>query len=382
MNRKIETKDRGEDEPDVVELIDDLAAKMEGTLSALQRRQDELEKKFNRPVRPGGGGDLDTKAGDLAAEHKALGAFIKSGDETEFKALATDFDPAAGYFVLPQMSSTMTKRIYDQSPIRRLSRTISLEAGDVWEEPIDNDESGAQWVGERQERGATATPQLGMFRVPLCEIWGQQPVTQKLLDTSSVNVGAWIEGKLSDKFARVEGESFVNGDTPLEPQGFMTLAKSALGDMASRPGNALQFVNSGSATAITADGLRDLYWTLRAPHRANATWLMASATANALDKLKDGYGDYIWRSSSTAGVLPTLLGRPVEFDENMPTIAAGTFPVAFADWQKAYVIVDRLGLRLVRDPYTSKPNVLFDAFKRVGGGVANSDAIKLQQISA
>lgn len=380
MNLKTETKDRGDDDPDVVELFEDFAAKSEGTMSALLKRLDELEKKFNRPARAGGD-DLETK-GDIAAERKALGAFIAKGEESELKSMATDSDPAGGYVTMPAMSSSMTKRIFDQSPIRRLSRVITLDANDGWEEPIDKNDVGAEWVGERQTRAATSTADLGLLSVPLHEIWAQQPITQKLLDTSFVNLGAWIENKLADKFGRTEGESFVTGDTPLKPEGFMTLDKSALGDLAGRANNALQFVNSGAATTVTADGLRDLYWTLRAAHRANATWLLSSATANAIDKLKDGNGDYLWRTSSTAGVPSTLLGRPVEFCENMPSIGAGTYPLAFADWQSAYVVVDRLGLRMVRDPYSSKPHVLFDAYKRVGGGVANTDAIKLLFIAA
>jgi len=376
----LETKDRkDDDEPDVAELFEGFAEKTEAGMSALKARLDDMEKKANRPARPGADGDV---AADLAVERKAVGAFAKAGDETQFKAMEVAVDPSGGSIVLPAMSNTMTKRIFDQSPVRRLARVINLESGDAWEEPIDKNDSGAQWVGETQARPATDTPDLGMLKIPLREIWAQQSITQKLLDTSFVNIGAWIEGKLADKFARVEGESFVNGDTPIEPQGFMTLDKSELGDLASRPANALQFVNSGAAAAVTADGLRDLYWTLRAPHRAASTWLMASATANAIDKLKDGAGNYLWRDSSAAGVPPTLLGRPVEFDENMPTVGAGTYPVAFGDWQAGYAIVDRLGLRFVRDPYTSKPNVLFDAFKRVGGGVANTDAIKLLKISA
>lgn len=349
--------------------------------NALEKRLDEIERKANR-ARLGGGGEREVKASDCAAEHKALGLFAKAGDDSEFKSMSVGEGPAGGYFVLPAVSTAMTKRIFDQSPIRRLARVITIESSDSWEEPIDKGDSEAIWVGEKQTRSATDTPEVGLFNIPLREIWAQQPITQKLLDTSYINIGSWIEEKLSDKFARTEGVEFVNGEHPLKPQGFMTLDKSALGDLASRPNNALQFVVSGAATAVTADSLRDLYWSLRAPHRANATWLMASATANAIDKLKNGVGDYIWRDSSTAGLSPTLLGRPVEFDENMPTIGAGTFPIAFGDWPRGYVIVDRLGLRFVRDPFTSKPNVLFDAFKRVGGGVANTDAIKLLKISA
>jgi HK97 family phage major capsid protein len=120
---------------------------------------------------------------------------------------------------------------------------------------------------------------------------------------------------------------------------------------------------------------------MRAPHRANASWLMSSATASQLDTLKDANGHYIWRDSVAADVPPTLLGRPVYFSEDMDSVSAGTFPIAFANWKAAYVIADKPGVRWLRDPYSSKPSVLFYAYRRVGGGVADTDALKLMKIS-
>ena len=138
---------------------------------------------------------------------------------------------------------------------------------------------------------------------------------------------------------------------------------------------------SGDASTITADGLRDLYWKLRAPHRPNASWIMASATANVVDKLKfTATGEYIWRDSSTAGAPPTLLGRPVEFDENMPSVAGGNYPIAFGDFRAGYLIVDWSGMKFLRDTYSDKPNVHIYCYRRTGGGVALTDAIKLLKI--
>ncbi len=374
-----------------VDVEDAIAALTTTTTAALTKQSaevaqlaDALGRLEAKAGRPGFRSDAanDNVKPTLDTEHKALGMFARSGDDSEFKSMQTQVDPSGGYVVLPAVSTSMTKRIWDQSPIRRLARNVTMESGDSFQEPLDKDESEAVWVGETQTRSATATPDLALLTIPLCEIWAQQPITQKLLDTSYINVGAWIEEKLSDKFARAEGVEFVSGADPLKPQGFMTLGKSLLGDMASRPATSLQFVVSGGATTVTADGLRDLFWSLRAGHRANATWLMASSTANAIDKLKNGTGDYVWRDSSVAGLPPTLLGKPVEFDENMPAIGAGTYPIALGDWPRGYVIIDRLGMRFARDPFTSKPHVLFDCFKRVGGGVSNTDAIKLLKISA
>ena len=143
----------------------------------------------------------------------------------------------------------------------------------------------------------------------------------------------------------------------------------------------LQYVVSGSASAILLDGIKALFWTLRAPHRVSASWLMSSATASALNSLKTGAGDYVWRPSVAADQPPTLLGKPVYISEDMPAIAGGAFPIAFGNFNAGYVVAEKPGVRFLRDPYSSKPNVIFYAYRKVGGGVADTDAIKLLKIS-
>jgi HK97 family phage major capsid protein len=164
------------------------------------------------------------------------------------------------------------------------------------------------------------------------------------------------------------------------PRGFLTYDVAETSD-ATRPWNTIQFVKSGDATSVTADGLKNLTWTLRAPYRKGASFLMSSNTASAIDKLKDLNNNYIWRQSMIAGAPDTLLGYPVEIDESMPGIEAGSLSIAFANWRLAYVIADRGGVRFLRDPLTNKPNTLFYSIKRVGGGIANSQAIKLLKTS-
>ncbi|MER9092225.1 phage major capsid protein [Mesorhizobium sp. M0700] len=343
----------------------------------------EIERKFNRS-RLGGGGQIglvDEK--DLQTEHKAIGAYIKAGLENELKDYSVGTDPQGGYVVMPQRSETMMKRLFNATPMRRLSRVITLDAADSWEEPVDPSDIGGTWVGETESRPETDSGSLGLLTIPVNEIYALQKVTQKLLDTSYLNIGQWIDGKIADKFARSEGLAFVSGDGVKKPRGFMSYAADsvATGDE-TRAWNVLQYVISGAATTVTADSLRDVYWSLKAGYRTNASWVMASSTANALDKLKDGNGDYLWRSGMTAGSPPLLLNAPVEFDENMPAIGAGLFPIAFGDFKVGYTIIDRLGLRPLRDPYTAKPHVLFYTYKRVGGGLSNSEAIKLLKVSA
>jgi HK97 family phage major capsid protein len=344
-------------------------------LKGLSGRLDDVERKANRARLGGGSSPLDE-----GAQRKALGAFVRTGDEAELKSMLTGSDPDGGYFVVPALSASMTKRLFDLSPMRRLADVQTITVGDAYEEPLDTDEAAATWVGETEARPATTTQKVGVRRVPVQEIYANQPVTQRLLDDSGFDIGGWVEGKIADKFGRAEATAFVNGDGIKRPRGFMNWDTDPAADIA-RPWTKLQYVVSGNVVAITSDSLRDLYWALRTVHRGNGTWLMSSSTANSVDKLKDGNGDYLWRNGMTPGAPPTLLGRPVEFAEDMPAVGANAFPIAFGDFKAGYQIVEKTGIRMLRDPFTSKPNVLFYAYRRVGGDVRNSDAIKLMKVS-
>ncbi len=352
---------------------------LETQLKAYQTQIDDIEMKANRQGLGLGG---SSKSAEQPEEYrKALSTLVRTGDDTALKSMSVGSDPDGGYVVIPARSQGMTQKIFDASPMRRLARVETITTGDAWEEPIDADDIGAEWVGESQGRPETDTAQLGMLRVPVHETYALQPVTQRLIDDASIDVGAWVEGKISDKFARQEGTAFTLGDGVAKPRGFLTYTTDTASD-ATRAWSTIQHLMSGAATAVTADALRDLVWGLRAPYRTGAAWLMNSNSANAIDKLKDGNGNYLWRDSSAAGVPPSLLGYPVEFSEDMPDIAAGTFSIALANWKRAYVIADKLGIRVLRDPFSSKPKVLIYAYKRVGGGLANSEAIKLMKIGA
>lgn len=367
--------------------IDGYQSKAEDGIKALNERLDGIEARNNRSHVFGGKVD-DAK---LADEHKALATFARTGDDSEIKAMSVGSDPDGGYTVLPVMAQTMIRKLRELSPMRRLARVETIGTGDGWEELLDTDESGASWVGETETRPATDTPQLGKILVPLNEIYANQTVTQRLLDDSSIDIGAWLEGKISDKFARSEGTAFVSGDGIKKPKGLLSYDKSASDDDA-RDWGTLQYVPTGEAADFPAlntstgvnpaDVLKNLLYAVRAPYRPGSTWVMNSNTANRIDKFKDGQGDYIWRTGMTAGAQSSLLGYPVEFDEDMPDVGAGAFPIAFGNFNLAYLIIDRPGLKMLRDPYSNKPNVQFYAYRRVGGGLANSEAVKLLKVAA
>lgn len=364
---------------------------LEATLAAEKKEREALELKLGRMNLSGGGNNLGLPAGidaaQLAVEHKAMDAFVRSevrdwANCAEVKAMSVGSDPDGGYVVMPVRSQAMVTRLYNESPIRRLARVETMETGDAWEEVVDLDEAASSWVGEAETRPTTATPRIGLLRVPLCEVYANPKVTQKQLDTAYLNVGQWLDNKIADKFARGDGLAFVSGNSPSRPRGFLTLTNTTETDF-NRAYGKLQYTASGAAATLgttdpaSSDNLRKVMWSLRAPYRRDAVWLMNSNTASVIDRLKDGQNNYLWRPGQTAGAPASLLGYPVEIDENMDDIGANANPVAFGNFKLGYLIVERPGMKLLQDPFTDKPNVLFYATRRVGGDVANSDCIKL-----
>jgi len=384
-------------------------------LQALETRNTELQRDLDsRPVTPaharrmqigeGAGGEEQSRSMPLhdsqrvanfedsviRAEREAIGLFIREGggsynDELlevhrAGSGMSVGSDPDGGYLVTPVLSTSIQQRQADVSPIGRLARRVTLTTGDSFEEPVDASEIGAEWVDETEARPELDTAELRMLKVPLNEIYTLQPVTQRLIDDSSYNIGAYIESKISDKFAQKGGNAFVNGDGIGKPEGFLHRGSTAQPDGV-RDYFTLQHVNTGVGDGwpvdAPADKLIELVYTLRAPYRKNARWLMNLKTAGVVRKLKDSEGRYVWQDGISAGQPPLLLGYPVEMDEEMPDIGEGLTPIAFGDFQAGYIIVDRPGVRILVDPYTKKPYVLFYAYTRMGGQVQNGEAIKL-----
>lgn len=338
------------------------------------------------------GSDIDNGASSARIERQAVGLYAKTGNESGIRALggpraemSSDSNPDGGYTVTPSISRTINQKLFDISPLGRLARRVTIAIGDSFEEPIDPSEIGASWVGEREARPETDTAEMKYLRVPLEEIYALQPITQRLLDDTDFNLGGWLEGKIATQFALSEGRAFINGDGVKKPRGLLTYTTSTAVD-ANRDWWTIQHIVTGADGAFAAtdpaDKLRDLVWALRTPYRTGASWLMNSGTAATVDKFKDADGNYLWRDAMKAGEPPTLLGYPVNIDETMPDIASGSLSIAFGNFAQAYIIVDRPGIRAMRDPYTNKPLVIFYAYKRIGGGLQNGEAVKLLKFSA
>ena len=264
--------------------------------------------------------------------------------------------------------------------------SIMTVTADAIEGMLDLGEPAAGWVAEVEARSETASPQVGLWRIPVHELFAEPRVSQKLLDDANFDIEAWLAQKLAEKFARAESAAFVSGSGVGMPRGFTTYPTAATGD-ASRPWGTLQHVATGVngdfAASDPADDLIELTYALKAGYRMGATWVMARATAAEVRKLKDETsGQYLWQPGLAAGSPASLLGYPVVEAEDMPALDDGSLSIAFGNFREGYAIADRLGIRLLRDPYTAKPQVKFYTTKRVGGDVLDFDAVKLLKFGA
>lgn len=386
---------------EVIQLIEDqdkafrdFTTKQIGRIDNIEHVLEQLEAKMGRPGNPGADSITDVPPGEVKSLKAAIRALLK-GDQhkanelfreagaLDRKGMSVDSDPSGGYVVHSLISSGMTKVMAEISPLYRLARKVPMTEGASFEEPVDSESAEANWVSERQARPDTETPDLAMFRVDLHEICAMPKATQKLIDVGSIDVLAWLQEKVGDAFAVKEGSAFHNGDGVGKPRGILTYPTAATAD-ATRPWGTFEHIATGasgafptsSATVNPADVLVDVTSALKAQYRAGATWLMNRKTAAAVRKLKDVEGRHVWVDSLIAGQPPVLLGFPVEIDEDMPDIGADSLSIAFGNFAKAYTIIERPGAKYLTDPYTDKPNVRLFAYRRVGAGVNNTEAVK------
>jgi len=332
----------------------------------------------------------EEKQQQVASYTKAFNAYLRSkGDEKmlsadEMKALSVGSDPDGGYVVDPDTGGRIVARIFETSPMRQFA-SVQTIGTDALEGLHDTDEAGFGWVGETGARTETTTPKLERWRIPVHEMSAKPAATQKLLDDAVINMEAWLQNKVSDRFSRAENTAFVTGNGVDRPRGFTTYA-----DYAS-PGvfeiGAIERFNTGANGAFAAapnggDVLINALYGLKMQYRNNATWFMNRSTTGAVRKLKDSDGAYLWQPGIAAGQPATILGYPMASFEDMATFSTtGALAIAVGDMREAYQIVDRLGVRVLRDPYSNKPYVEFYSTKRVGGDVVNFEAIKLVEFS-
>ncbi len=319
--------------------------------------------------------------GDDQSEYKsAFNMYLRKGmdsglEQIQTKALSAGSNADGGFLVPNQMADLIVSIVNESSPLRALAsvETISSDSLDVIEDVTDMD---AAWGDETTVRSAeTTSSTLGRNTIDTFELFAQPQATQKLVDDASINIEEWVARKVADKMARLEATAFISGNGTTQPKGILTYtAGTAFGQ--------IQQVNSGTSAVVTADSLINLYYSLKDDYARNATFLMHRTTVQAVRLLKEATtNQYLWQPGLAAGTPDSLMGVPVAIAADMPVPAAASLSIAVADFKRAYLIVDRIGIRTLRDPFTAKPFVKFYTTKRVGGEVVNTDAIKILKLS-
>lgn len=378
--KSIEAK--GHADPLLTEKVEKINADL-GELATLKAQLEAIETAIARSGLPGGGDNKTDKA--KAAYATAFGKFFRKGIDDGLQDLAiqagasTLSDPDGGFTVPEDVDATIDRVALTISAMRRLC-TVRPISTDTYKKLVNKGGATSGWVAEKASRAETDTPTLAEIAINTKELYAMPAATQSLLDDSAIDIAQWLGDEVSIEFNEEESESFITGDGVSEPKGIAAYTMVA---NASYAWGSVGYIAGAHATLLNnADKLVDLQHALKSVYRYDAAWLMNDTTFAVVRKFKDGDGNYMWRPGLEQGAPDVLLGKRVEIDDNVADIGAGAYPIFFANFKRAYTIIDRIGTRVLRDPYTSKPFVLFYTTKRVGGGIVMYEAIKALKIAS
>ena len=349
-----------------------------------EERMTMMDRKTMTYARPA----LSTVVEQDLSHKKALAAYLRSGDDDglrgltlEGKAMSTAVSADGGFLVNPQMAETIQSMLSSTASLRALANVVQVDAT-TYDVIVDNTDVGSGWQTELSAVAETASPNINRISIKLNDLSAMPKASQRLLDDAAFDVESWLSQKIANRFIRAEAAAFINGTGVDQPKGILLPAKVA---NASWSWGNLGYVPTGAASDFAGtnplDCLVTLVYALAADYRANATFVMNSKTAGAVRKFKDTVGRFLWTDSVTAGQPATLMGYRVLVSEDMPDVAANAYPIAFGDFAAGYTIAERPDLRILRDPFSAKPNVLFYASKRVGGDITDFAAIKLLKVA-
>ncbi|MAC81247.1 MAG: phage major capsid protein [Rhodobacteraceae bacterium] len=352
-------------------------AEIETKLQQTEERLTMLDRKSQLAARPQLSGAVDAGA----PHQKAFDAYLRTGDddalrglEFESKSLSSAVNSDGGYLVDPATAQAIKSVLSSTASLRAVASVVNVEATS-YDVLIDHTDVGAGWTSETGSVTETASPSIDRISIALHELSALPKASQRLLDDSAFDIETWLATRIADKFARSEAAAFISGDGNDKPKGILTHTKV---DNDSWAWDSLGYVPTGVDGGIgTGDAIVDLVYALGAQYRSNGTFVMNSKTAGVVRKLKDGDGRFLWSDGLSAGEPARLLGYPVLIAEDMPDVASGAYALAFGDFAAGYTIAERPDLRILRDPFSAKPHVLFYATKRVGGDVSDFAAIKL-----
>jgi HK97 family phage major capsid protein len=350
-------------------------------LTELQTAVDE-QAKINAAAKLGDGFVI----GDIKADPEYTAAFkahMRRGDNSSAEvkaAMQKAADADGGYLAPIEWDRTIGEKLKKISPMRAESRVITISVAG-FKKYFSDRAVGSGWVGETASRPATSTPQIGVLDFIPGEIYANPAISQGLLDDAAIDIEQWLGSEVDTEFSRQEGIAFLGGDGANKPYGILTYVTGAA-NAARHPYGAIVAKNTGAAATLTGDGFVDLMYDLPSEFAANAKLYINRQSLGSARKLKDGQGNFLWQPSYALGQPQTLNGAPVVEMPDMPVVAAGNIAALYGDMEATYLVIDRVGIRVLRDPFSNKPFVHFYTIKRVGGGVHNPEPMRALKVSA
>lgn len=375
-----EIEKKGHVDPLLAEKVEKINADI-SALGEMKKQLEAIETAVARGQFAGGGSAKDQEVISRAkAFTHLMRGNIESVKDINIQASASTLSDPDGGFTVPEEVDAAIDRIQGTlSSMRRLA-TVRNISTDTYKTLVNQGGATSGWVAEKGSRAETSTPTLAEIAINTKELYAMPYATQTLLDDSRIDIGAWLADEVSKVFDDAEGDSFINGNGVEKPKGIAAYSMVANSSYA---WGKVGYIASGHASLLNnCDKLIDLQHALKTSYRNGAAFLMNDSTCQVIRKLKDGDGNYIWRPGLLEGNPDTLLGKPVEYDDNVDSIGANKYPIFYANFKRAYLIIDRFGTRVLRDPYTAKPYVAFYTTKRVGGGIVMYEAIKAFRIAA
>lgn len=354
----------------------DLQAKLEKLNAAMDQHTKEIEDAHTKIAAAqmsagGGNGPKDKEYSE------AFRAHFKKGDIQS--ALNKGAAEEGGYLAPVEWDRTITDKLALVSPMRPLA-TVQTVSGAGHTKLFNKGGTSSGWVGETDDRPQTNTSTFASLGFGWGEIYANPAATQQMLDDSAINLESWMANEVDAEFSKQEG-AFWNGNGTNKPFGILTYVTGGA-NAAKHPFGAIKAVNSGAAAAITADGILELVYDLPSAFTGGARFTMNRKTLGVIRKLKDGQGNYLWQPTYVAGEPSTVAGFVATEVPDMPDVAANAVPILFGDFKRTYTVFDRTGVRVLRDPFTAKPYVLFYTTKRVGGGVHNPEPMRAMKVAA
>lgn len=376
VNRAFETfkATHSDKEKELLKKFDDVVTteKLERVNSSIGDMQAAIDQANTKlaALAVGAGGDVKIRDQEYT---DAFSAHFRKGDVQA--ALNKGADAEGGYLAPIEWDRTITSELIQISPMRQLAQVQTISGAGFIRLLADRG-TGSGWVGETAGRPQTSTSKFTPLRFTPGEIYANPAATQQMLDDAEINLEQWLANEVETEFSYQEGIAYAAGDGTNKPRGFLTYIDGGASDDHHPWGN-IPVLDAAAADEITADEILDVIYDLPSEYTQNARFTMNRSTQGKIRKLKDGNDNYLWQPSATAGQPSSLFGYPLTEMAAMPDVATGAIPIAFGDFRRGYLIVDRVGVRVLRDPYTNKPYVHFYTTKRVGGGVQDPTVLRL-----